>query len=177
MTDRLPLSLLLILSVCVHTTTLAATGDRSRSIQLRITQPSQTAVSTSSSARMSDSSSTSQPQQQASPPSVDVLDNKVIAGRAPRQRNPQLSADHLVLVGVDSLGNEIARVSILDPSLIRAESADQQGRITSTRLYRDSVDFSVVLPDDPRITSIKIYRPRWTGSQFLLDPVGEGSLQ
>ena len=107
------------------------------------------------------------------PGNIQVLDDTVIPGSMPRQRNPQLSRDHIVIIAYDENGTEITRTAIIDPRLIRAETADEQGRISTKKIYRESVQFFVNFPNDDRITLIRLYHPRWNGSEFILDQINE----
>lgn len=152
---------------------MAAGADGSRAVRLRLTLPTQDVSAALSNGPVLMAPSAGD----ARPVSVDVLGETRVAGQPPRQRNPQLSRDHLVIIGVDADGVEIARVTTPDPTLVRAETVDEEGRISSRRLFRDSVDFSVVLPDDPKIVKLEIRRPRWTGSEFVLDLVGTDALR
>lgn len=104
---------------------------------------------------------------------VKVLRQQSHPEPAPRQRHPQLSEDHLVVIAVDRAGEEISRIVILDPRLVRAETIDPQGRFVSRRLYRQQVEFSVTLPDDDRVVRLRLLHPRWTGTEFVLEPLGE----
>lgn len=121
------------------------------------------------------------PEYPAIPPpgenSVTVLSQKRTPGKFPRQRNSELSTQHLVVVGLNAQGQEISRALVLDPRVLRAESADASGRLTSSEtIYRSDVTFSVPLPDDAAAVKVRIYKPRWTGEQFVLDSLGESDL-
>ncbi|MGE5443534.1 MAG: hypothetical protein ACM3SR_02905 [Ignavibacteriales bacterium] len=66
---------------------------------------------------------------------------------------------------------------MLDPRILRAETAESSGQLTSSELlYRDDVTFSVTIPDDPSTITLRIYQPRWTGKEFALDLIGEANL-
>jgi hypothetical protein len=108
---------------------------------------------------------------------VQVLGQRKITGPPPRQRRPELSKHHLVIKGLDTEGEEIARSIIIDPRIVRAEHADPSGKITSSKIFlRTNVEFTVVLPDDPRITSIRVYNPSWTGETWKLVLIDEVQL-
>ena len=104
---------------------------------------------------------------------VNIMRQRSRPDAVPRQRGQQLSEDHLVVVATDRNGREISRTVILDPRLVRAEAIDGQGHFTSRRLFRQEVEFPIALPDDDRIVRLQILHPRWTGSEFILEPVGE----
>jgi hypothetical protein len=74
-------------------------------------------------------------------------------------------------------GDEALRIIIPDPRLLRAETSDESGRLSKKILYRPAVDFSIALPDNPSLESIKIFQPQWTGAEFILVPIGEARLR
>ncbi len=89
-----------------------------------------------------------------------------------RQRNPQLSSTQLVVIAYDEHESELARVIMPDPRLLRAEEISANGDIGHRTLHRDNADFPVVLPDDANVKVIRIFHPRWTGTEFVLDALG-----
>ncbi|MGH7261133.1 MAG: hypothetical protein ACREI9_10685 [Nitrospiraceae bacterium] len=87
---------------------------------------------------------------------VTVLSQKRTQGELPRQRNPELSPQHLVVVGLNAQGQETARTVMLDPRILRAETAELSGQVTSSELlYRKDVIFSATIPGDPSVVSLK----------------------
>jgi hypothetical protein len=107
---------------------------------------------------------------------LSVIQQKFLPEAPPVERHPQLSEEHLVVKGLDAQGKEIARMSFLDPRFVRAETLDTSGQLTTQSLYQESVEFVIALPYDPRIESIEIFQPRWTGTEFLLEPLGKTPL-
>jgi|GEM_PF-4923817 len=115
----------------------------------------------------------------APPPdnTVTVLSQKRAKGTPPTERNPELSRQHLVVVGLNAQGQEISRTVMLDPRILRAETTDPSGKLTNPELlYRNDVTFSVAVPDDPGVIGVKVYQPRWTGTEYALDLIGEVKL-
>jgi hypothetical protein len=116
----------------------------------------------------------------AAPPvenTVTILSQKRAQGALPTQRNPELSRQHLVVVGLNAKGQETSRTVMLDPRIIRAETTDSSGKLISPGLlYRNDVTFSVTVPDEPGIIGLKVYQPRWTGTEYTLDLIGEAKL-
>jgi len=108
---------------------------------------------------------------------MDIKERRTVPGNLPRQRRPELSEDLLVVIAFNVRGEEIYRTSQIDPRLLRAETADETGRLTSTLLYNESVDFWVALPDDPDLDKAVFFHPQWTGTFFNLVPVGEVRLR
>jgi hypothetical protein len=117
----------------------------------------------------------------SAPPSssqaVSVLSQKRSQGTFPRQRNPELSPQHIVVLGLNAKGQETSRTIMLDPRILRAETAESIGKKTSSEfLYRKDVKFSIMIPDDADAVTLKIYKPRWTGKAFALDLIGQTNL-
>jgi hypothetical protein len=97
-------------------------------------------------------------------------------GTAPRQRSPELSTEHLVVAGLDEDGRLRSWTIILDPRLLRAESPDPAGGWKRENFYRTEAEFLVALPDDPAVTRLDFFHPRWNGESFVLDPLGTASI-
>lgn len=101
-----------------------------------------------------------------------LLERRAVPGDLPRPRNPQLSSDQLVAIGVDADGRELDWQLVKDPRLIRAESATADGRLSGQVLHRTDAEFLLTVPAGNSFTTIRIYEPSWTGSQYLLRYVG-----
>ena len=108
---------------------------------------------------------------------AEVKQQRALMGRLQRLKKLELSEDFLVVVSVNGRGEETYRTALLDPRLLRAETADDAGRLTSISLYRDSVDFSITVPDAWDLDKLLFFHPQWTGETFLLVPVGEARLR
>lgn len=104
--------------------------------------------------------------------SFTVLERRRIAGKLPRQRNPELSSDQLVVEALNGLGETVDKQLIRDPRILRAEAAGRTGAISGQVLHRTDPEFLLTLPDDPSITEVRVYQPRWTGSAYELDFMG-----
>jgi len=107
---------------------------------------------------------------------VTVIQHRRALEPPPRQRHPELSSEQLVVAAFDTQGREINRVVIADPRLVRAETVGPSGELITETFYRESAEFTIGLPDDPNITMLKIYHPHWTGTEFILEPIGETQL-
>jgi hypothetical protein len=92
------------------------------------------------------------------------------------ERFVELSEDRLVVSASGRDGRELGRITIVDPRLLRAEIADDEGRLSSVRLYRPEADFTIALPDVPAIASLRLFQPVWDGAAFVLELVGEVAL-
>jgi hypothetical protein len=101
-----------------------------------------------------------------------LLERQPLAGSLPRQRNPQLSPDHIVIIAVNAHGQETYRYTIPDPRIVRGEFTGPTGELRGEVLHRASTELRILLPDDPTITEVRLYLPRWTGTEFILDPLG-----
>jgi len=109
---------------------------------------------------------------------VKILKRRKALDPTHKKRFPELSSRHIVIIARNKKGEEIDQSVLLDPRLIRAEIfAPESGRIVhSDQFYRDDVDFIVDLPDDAGIDKIQFYHPRWTGTTFELELIGETRL-
>jgi hypothetical protein len=101
-----------------------------------------------------------------------VLDRRDLAVAAVRERDPQLSADRLVVIAVDSSGATVDWRIVADPTVLRAEHPDATGLLSGRTLLQPAADFIVPLAGASRISEIRIYKPRWTGTEFVLEPLG-----
>lgn len=118
----------------------------------------------------------------STPPPVDntvtILSQQRTQNSPPRQRNPEISAQHLIIVGLNAQGQETSRTIMLDPRILRAEAAESSGKGIPTELmYREDVSFSITIPDDSNAVTLQIYKPRWTGKEYALDLIGQVNLQ
>jgi hypothetical protein len=101
-----------------------------------------------------------------------VIERRHAAGAMPRQRAMELSANQLLIIAVDRLGRDRQRMLLPDPRILRAEWPDSTGELQGVVLHRANAEFFVPVPDDPAITELRVYHPRWTGHAFDLDLLG-----
>jgi hypothetical protein len=106
-----------------------------------------------------------------------VLQRRWLSGSLPRHRNPRLSEDQLVIIAVDAQGERIDTQVIPDPRILRAESPGPTGEIRGETLHHATTELLITFRDDPSITELRVYHPRWNGSTFLLDLLGTINLQ
>jgi hypothetical protein len=106
-----------------------------------------------------------------------ILRRQTMTGRLPRQREPELSADRVVIVARDGNGNIVDWQVVADPRLIRAEAPTAGGPLSGREFYLERADFLFALPDQPGIARVDFYQPRWTGVNFELDLIGGVALQ
>jgi hypothetical protein len=106
-----------------------------------------------------------------------LLDRRAITGRPPRQREPELNHDRMVIVARDAAGKILHWQVVADPRIVRAEAPGPGGELRGRIFYRERADFLFTLPDEPGIARIDFYQPRWTGAAFDLDLIGSTALQ
>lgn len=95
------------------------------------------------------------------------------------RRFPELTSRHIIIIARDKQGEEINPSVLLDPRLIRAEIfSPESGQVAaSDQNHDENVDFIVDFPDDAGIDKIQFYHPRWTGTVFTLELIGETQVQ
>ena len=95
------------------------------------------------------------------------------------KRFPELTSRHIIIIARNKQGEEINPSVLLDPRLIRAKIvAPESGQIVNTdQIRHENADFIVDFPDDAGIDKIQFYHPRWTGSVFTLELIGETQVQ
>jgi hypothetical protein len=100
---------------------------------------------------------------------LQVVDLRPVLGTLTKERHPELALDKLVVVLVDGAGREVDWRIIPDPRLIRGEFPDANGNLTGQSFRRLETDFFVAIPDMPSLKHLRLYQPRWTGGEFVLD--------
>jgi len=101
-----------------------------------------------------------------------LLERRHVPGAPPRHRNPELSPDQILVVAVDQQGQEIFWNLIPDPRVLRSEGPGPSGEMRGEVLHHATAEFLITLPDDPVIAELRLYHPRWTGTDFALDLLG-----
>jgi hypothetical protein len=105
-----------------------------------------------------------------------ILSRQATRGRLPRQREPELNSDQVVIIARDSNGTIVDWQVVPDPRLVRAEGPGPGGELSGRVFYRERGDFLLTLPNEPGIARIDFYHPRWAGTNFDLDLIGGVSL-
>ena len=95
------------------------------------------------------------------------------------RRFPELTSRHIIIITRNKQGEEINPSVLLDPRLLRAKiaSPDSEQLVNTDQIRREDVDFIVDFPDDAGIDKIQFYHPRWTGTVFTLELIGETQVQ
>ena len=105
-----------------------------------------------------------------------VVERRSIAGSLARQRDPQLSENHLLVRAVNAGGEIVDTQLILDPRIVRAEAPGPSGELKGETLHLASPEFLLTIPDGTAVRELRVFHPRWTGTAFVLDPLGTISL-
>lgn len=102
---------------------------------------------------------------------IELVESRPISTGPQRQRGPQLSPNHFVVVAVDEDDQELSRTVIPDPRIIRRETTEPSGELISEELVFNEAKVPLVIPDDPRMRRLRIFQPVWTGEEFVLNPI------
>ncbi len=122
-----------------------------------------------------DSGISSAPEESApppAPPQLSLLARYRRSGVLPKQRSPELSSTHLLVVAESATGEIVDWQLVPDPRLLRAEAPGPAGELEGQVLTRREAEVLVAIPDDPSIVRLRLYHPRWTGKAFTLDFLG-----
>jgi hypothetical protein len=103
----------------------------------------------------------------------EVVRRRAVDHQFVRERDPQLSVDDLVLVGLDASGREISWQKVKDPRLVRAEFPSSSGELSGRVLHRPLTEIVARLPDGLAAVALRIYETQWTGTQFVLRQLGD----
>jgi hypothetical protein len=102
-------------------------------------------------------------------PVLTLLERRRVGGTLPRQRNPVLSEDQLVVIAVDGRGETVDAQVIPDPRVLRGETVGPTGELAGQVFHHANPECLINLPDDPAILEVRLYHPRWTGTRFILE--------
>lgn len=93
-------------------------------------------------------------------------------GALPKQRSLELSPDQVLVVAVDAASRMKWWGLTPDPRIVRAEFPGPDGVLTGQTVVNDDAAMLLAYPDDPAITELRLYHPRWTGERFALELIG-----
>ena len=108
-----------------------------------------------------------------SPGSFTLLGQTRFSGAPRRERQPEPSANDLVVIVQDSDGRDLDWRIVPNPRLLRLETPDQDGRLSGRTIERDEVEMLLYIPDLPGADRIQIFSPVWNGKDYTLDPLGQ----
>ena len=100
-----------------------------------------------------------------------LIEQRRLEGGLPRDRQPQLSYDRLVVVVERADGTEIDWRIVPNPRILRGEWSGPDGTLTGG-VYTREADLWIAIPDFSDVAGISLYRPDWTGDEFFLEPYG-----
>jgi hypothetical protein len=105
--------------------------------------------------------------------SFTLLGQVRFSGAPRRERQPEPSANDLVIVVQDAAGRDLDWRIIPNPRLIRSETPDRSGLLSGQLIERDEVELLVYVPDVAGAERIQIFSPVWNGQEFTLAPLGQ----
>jgi hypothetical protein len=86
-------------------------------------------------------------------------------------RAPQISSATLILVAVDAAGQEVDWRVVRDPRIVRSELTGED-TLKSEQLYYLDISFTIVLPDTPGLTGLRVYSVRSRSGELVIVPLG-----
>ena len=101
-----------------------------------------------------------------------ITSAKEQAGTVTLPKSSELSADQVVVVAIDKQQRMCGWNVVADPRTVRAEHGDDDGNIKGNLFHRTKAYILVDLQGSPAVTQLRFYHPRWTGTEFVLDPLG-----
>lgn len=105
-----------------------------------------------------------------------LVEQRLTAGFLRRERRPQLSPDVLVLVVRAADGRELDWRTTPNPRVLRAETPGPDGRLSGQFFELPDVDLFMAIPRLMDASAIRLYQPRWTGTEYALDSLGDVAL-
>lgn len=100
-----------------------------------------------------------------------VAGRRKLKGTLPLPRSLELARDQILVAAVNGQGQLRWWSLVADPRVLRAESPDESGQLSGQVLHRSRPEFIVNIPDDAEIKALQFYQTRWTGSEFVLEPL------
>ena len=101
-----------------------------------------------------------------------ISEMKQEAGTVTLPKSSELSTDQVVVVAIDNQQRLCSWNVVADPRTVRAEHGDADGTIKGNLFHRTTAYMLVDLQDSPTVAQLRFYHPRWTGTEFVLDPLG-----
>ena len=90
-----------------------------------------------------------------------------------RERQPELSADQIVVVVQNAAGRDLDWRLAPNTRIVRAEAPGPDGRLAGQVMERTSGELLVTIPDVPGADRVRLYRPVWNGKEYALEPLAE----
>jgi hypothetical protein len=115
--------------------------------------------------------------EQAASRAISLLSSKSMGGATSRRRTLELSPTQILIVSLDEQNRLLWWQAQPDPRLFRAETADENGRLSGEEKYLETAEMLFSLPDDEKISKVRFYHPQWDGARFNLKLVGSLDLK
>ena len=104
---------------------------------------------------------------------VELVEERVVRRGLRRDRRPEISPNHLVVVVLDNDDHAIDWRLFLDPGIVRAESPGRDGRMWGQIVKHGVVELLIAIPNLDNAHRIHIHSPRWVNGEYLLDMIAE----
>ena len=93
-----------------------------------------------------------------------------------KERNPQISEQHLVIIAYDIDNKEIWRKTIKNPGLVQGH--DYGDTLSGQKVEMQPVEnFSLYIPALPDLNKIEVYKPVLNGNEYELIRLGSKSAE
>jgi hypothetical protein len=109
--------------------------------------------------------------------SFEVVRDQAGPGVLRRERQPQITANQLVIVVRRADGAALDWRAVQNPRIVRAEVPGADGQLTGRTVEREDSELLVTVPDLADAASLSVYQPRWNGTEYLLDLIGSVPLK
>ena len=106
----------------------------------------------------------------------DLQERRRVTGVLPRERNPELSTDRLVIVGAGADGRPLFWFIAPDARVVRAEYQGPDGVLRGEVMHRSNPELRLTFPDAASLTVVRVYEPQWNGERWTLALLGSVDL-
>lgn len=90
-----------------------------------------------------------------------------------RQRSFELAPSQILIVSIDANKQTLWWDLQTDPRFFKAETADDNGVLSGSTVYRNDADMLVNFPAAKEITELYFYSPNWDGKTYSLELIGK----
>jgi hypothetical protein len=101
-----------------------------------------------------------------------VVSQRKSQGPLRRERFPQLSSDQLVVLVFDANDRLLDWRLVRNPRIARTEAPQPNGVLSGQVVQLPAARLSVAVADVAGARTLRIGQPRWNGSEYLIDVVG-----
>ena|SRR2546423_2194133 len=100
-----------------------------------------------------------------------VKEDKQHSGSLRQLNEIRFSEDQIFVIAVDA-NNQLRWWDLLDdPRILRAETEGPNREVMGGTYYRAKVEMFITPPDNGAITELRFFLPKWTGTEFILEPL------